>query len=255
MSSVNQFLKGLLVPMHGFFIVITSFQLFFLAIIPFWIAVFAAIYIAVTFWSRSSELLPLILHWVPGFAHFVDQIKIGEFSLFAALFQGLFWVFLVLFSLYFSYIVLCILGAPFYSLMVDRILFKKGIQPQIKNNFFRWLYTSLKMLIISFIKLLFFLVITALLFVVSFWSFGVMLVPLVVCLMIAYDCVDFSLECMNYSLTARWKYFRDHFALFSGLALSILLFSFIPGLFTLSLPFFIAGAAEAFAYLAKTEVV
>lgn len=255
MPSVNPFFKGLLVPMHGFFIVITSFQLFFLAILPFWIVVFVAIYMAVTFWSRSSELLPIILQWVPGFAHFVEQIKIGEFSLFAALFQGLFWVFLVLFSLYFSYIVLCLLGAPFYSLMVDRILLKKGIQPKIKNNFFRWLYTSLKMLIISLTKLIVFLVITAFLFVISFWSFGVMLVPLVVCLMIAYDCVDFSLECMNYSFTERWRYFRNHFSLFAGLALSILIFSFIPGLFTLSLPFFIAGAAEAFATLAKTEVV
>lgn len=250
MSGVGKFLRGFLIPFQGAFLVFTNLKLFLLAIIPFWIAVFLAIYLISTFWSQSVSLLPIVLSWVPGFATFVDQLKIGEFSLIAALFQGLFWVFLVLFSFYFSYIALCILGAPFYSLMADRILSRKGIQPHLKNNFIRWLYTSLRMLIISIVKLILFVALTSFLFIVSFWSFGLMLVPLVVCLMIAYDCIDFSLECMNYSFGQRWRYFQDHFSLFLGLALAILFFSFIPGLFTLTLPFFIAGGAEAFADLA-----
>lgn len=159
-------------------------------------------------------------------------------------------MFLVLFSLYFSYIVLCILGAPFYSLMADQILIRRGLQPHVKNNFLRWLYTSLRMFIISFVKLLLFMIVTAFLFVVSFWSFGFMLVPLVVCLMIAYDCIDFSLECMNYSFGQRWSYFQNHFPLFVGLATTVLLFSLLPLFFTICLPFFIAGAADAFAAIA-----
>ncbi len=251
MSSVSQFFRGLLIPIQGVFLIFTSFKLLLLAFIPFWLAVFAGIYCIYAFWSQTSSLLPFVVQWLPGFADFVAKLKIGEFSLFGAIFQGLFWVFLVLFSLYFSYIVLCILGAPFYSLMTDQILQRKGIQPGLKNNFVRWLYTSLKMFIITFVKLVLFMAITAFLFVVSFWSFGLMLVPLVVCLMIAYDCVDFSLECMNYSLRQRWDYFQSHFSLYLGLGLSILLFSLIPGFFTLCLPFFIAGAADAFASIAN----
>lgn len=247
MNSAMQFLRGFLVPFQGFFIVFTSLSIFLLAVIPFWIAVFLAFYFIYTFWSGSSWLLPFFLDWMPGFANFVEQIKIGEFSLFSAIFQGFFWVFLVLFSLYFSYMVLCLVGSPFYSLMADRILIRKGVQPKIKNNFARWLYTSIKMLIVSLLKMCFFMLITAALFVASFWSFGLMLLPFVVCLMIAYDCVDFSLECMNYTLRQRWKYFGNHFSFYLGLSFSILMFSFIPGLFTFCLPFFIAGGAEAFA--------
>lgn len=250
MNGVGKFFRGFLIPVQGVFLVFTNMRLFLLAIIPFWLAVFLAIYMIANFWSHSTSLMPFVMNWMPGFATFADQIKVGQFSLFAALFQGVFWVFLVLFALYFSYIVLSILGSPFYSLMADRILIRKGIQPHLKNNLIRWLYTSLRMFIISIVKLIFFVGLTSFLFVVSFWSFGLMLVPLVVCLMIAYDCIDFSLECMNYSFSQRWRYFNDHFSLFLGLALAILICSFIPGLFTISLPFFIAGGAEAFADLA-----
>jgi uncharacterized protein involved in cysteine biosynthesis len=246
---MGKFLKGFLVPIQGFFLVITNFKLFMLAIIPFWMAVFAAIYLIYNFWSNSQSVMLFFIDWLPGFNFFVEQIKGGEFSLFTALLQGLIWVFLILFSFYFSYIILCILGAPFYSLMADRILVSKGLALPVKNNLFRWLYTTLRMLMISLLKLIFFAFATGVLFVLSFWSFGIVLVPLVVCLMIAYDCIDFSLECMNLTIRQRWAYFKQNSSLFFGLAFAILIFSLIPGLFTISLPFFIAGGAEAYADL------
>lgn len=71
--------------------------------------------------------------------------------------------------------------------------------------------------------------------------------PFFLSLMMAYDCMDFSFECMTMSLRERIQYFFAHMSLFAGLALSVLVISVIPGLFTVALPFFIAGGAAAFA--------
>jgi uncharacterized protein involved in cysteine biosynthesis len=211
-----------------------------------------AVYLLLTLWSSSTSFMTMLIQWVPWLGEMM-QYRLGNVSLLGIIVQGLFWMFLILFTIYFSYLVLTILGAPFYSLIVDKILVRRGLRPPVQNNLLRWLYTTIKMLIINLLKLVLFMTITGLLFVVSFWSLGIMLVPLCVGCMIAYDCMDFSLECMNYSLRARWNYFCDHLSFFAGLVLVILFFSFIPGLFTISLPFFIAGGADAFASIAQTE--
>lgn len=252
MSSSSQFFKGLLIPFNGVYIVVTSFKLLMLALVPILLAVVAGIYLMVTLWSSSTSLMSLLLEWMPWLDQLL-QYRLGDISFLGIVFQGLFWMFMILFTIYFSYLVLIIIGAPFYSLLVDKILVRRGLQPPVQNNFIRWLYTSLKMFIITLFKLVIFMSATAILFVLSFWSLGVILVPLMVGFMIAYDCIDFSLECMNYSLKNRWNYFSSHMPFFSGLVVVILLFSFIPGLFTLSLPFFIAGGADAFASIAQSE--
>lgn len=252
MSSSTQFVKGLFIPFRGFYLIMTSFKLFMLALIPLLLAIGVGIFLLVSLWTNTSSFMELILEWAP-WLHQLMQFRIGEISLLGMVFQGLFWIFIILFTIYFSYLALMLIGAPFYSLLVDKILVRRGLQPPVHNNFIRWLYTSLKMLIITLFKLVIFMTATGLLFIVSFWSLGVILVPLLVGFMIAYDCIDFSLECMNYSLRKRWHYFTDHLSFFSGLALAILFFSFIPGLFTVSLPFFIAGGADAFASIAQSE--
>jgi uncharacterized protein involved in cysteine biosynthesis len=230
----------------------TSFKLFILALIPLLLAIAVGIFFLVSLWTSTGTFMEFILEWAP-WLHQMMQFRFGEISILGMVFQGLFWVFMILFAIYFSYLALIIIGAPFYSLLVDKILLQRGLQPPVQNNFIRWLYTSLKMLIVSLFKLVIFMTATGLLFIVSFWSLGVILVPLLVGFMIAYDCIDFSLECMNYSLRKRRQYFTDHLSFFSGLALAILFFSFIPGLFTISLPFFIAGGADAFASIAQSE--
>jgi uncharacterized protein involved in cysteine biosynthesis len=213
MSSSTHFVRGLFVPFRGFYIVITSLKLLALAFVPFLLAIVTGIYLLVSLWSSSTSFMSILLEWVP-WLHQLMQFRVADMSLLGVLFQGLFWMFVILFTIYFSYLVLIIMGAPFYSLLVDKILIRRGLQPPVQNNFIRWLYTTLKMLIITLLKLVIFMTATALLFVMSFWSLGVILVPLLVGFMIAYDCIDFSLECMNYSLRKRWSYFKGHMSFF-----------------------------------------
>ncbi|MCB9073840.1 MAG: EI24 domain-containing protein [Bdellovibrionaceae bacterium] len=241
------FVRGFGIPFKGALLVFTSFRLFLLAILPFWICFFSAIYFIWAFWNSSFSIVPYLMDWVPGLYRFTEKLKIGEFSLIAALAQGMFWFFLLIFVSYFSYVLLCIIGAPFYSLLADIILARKGLQLKVKNSFFRWLYTTIRMLIISVIKITFFMGLSFILFIISFFTFGMFIVPIFISLMVSYDCMDFSFECVTMSLRQRLAYFFDHFPLFLGLAMSILVVSIIPGLFTLILPFFIAGGANAFA--------
>ena len=88
----------------------------------------------------------VMIQWFPWLAQ-MAQYRIAEISLLGVIFQGLFWMFLILFTIYFSYLILTILGAPFCSLIVDKILVRRGLQPPVQNNLLRWLYTSLKMII------------------------------------------------------------------------------------------------------------
>lgn len=249
MNGAVKFFRGLSAPMKGMYLIFTSVPLFFLAAIPFWICVGVAFYGFFWFMKNPLAIAPLMLQWIPGLQSFVEHLKIGEFSLFDAVVQGMTWVFLIVVVAYFSYIVLTIVGAPFYSLMTDTILERKGVRPAGTNNFFRWLYTTLKMLMISVMKLVFFIAMAALLFMFSFIPAVMLLVPICMCLLIAYDCFDFSFECMTFSVRQRWNFFYQHFPAFAGLAVVILLVGSIPGVFSFLLPFFIAGGADLFADL------
>lgn len=244
---MNHFVRGFATPFRGMLLVFSSFRLLILAIIPFWLCFFSLIYFLWAMWNSSFSLVPYLMEWVPGLYSFTEKLKIGEFSFVAAVVQGTFWFFLLIFASYFSYVLLSIVGAPFYSLMADRVLMRRGVEVQVKNSFMRWLYSTLRMLIISLAKLFFFLGLSMILFVISFFTIGLLLVPVGLSLMMAYDCMDFSFECRTMSLKERIHYFFTHFALFAGLALAILVISVIPGLFTIALPFFIAGGAAAFA--------
>ncbi len=244
---MNHFVRGFAIPFRGMLLVFSSLRLLLLSVIPFWLCFFVFIYFLWTIWSSSFSIVPYLMEWVPGLYNFTEKLKIGEFSLIAAVVQGTFWFFLLIFASYFSYVLLCIVGAPFYSLMVDIVLMRRGVEVRVKNSFLRWLYSTLRMLIISLVKICFFLGLSMVLFVVSFFTIGMFLVPICLSIMMGYDCLDFSFECRTMSLKERLNYFLSHFSLFAGLALSILVISVIPGLFTMTLPFFIAGGAAAFA--------
>lgn len=244
---MTNFVRGFSIPFRGVLLVFSSIRLLMLAVLPFWLCLFGFMYGLWYVWNSSFTIVPHLMNWVPGLYNFTEKLKIGEFSLIAALIQGTFWFFLLIFASYFSYVVLCIVGAPFYSLMADRILLRRGVDAPVKNSFLRWLYSTLRMLIISIVKICFFLGLSVVLFVISFFTIGMLIVPLCLSVMMAYDCLDFSFECMTMSLRERIRYFFEHLSLFAGLALAILVISVIPGLFTFTLPFFIAGGAAAFA--------
>jgi uncharacterized protein involved in cysteine biosynthesis len=254
LNNAAKFFRGFISPFKGFTKVVSSGRLLFYALMPIWVCLFAVFYAFVKVWQNPPRLTPYLMDWVPGLFQFTEQLKIGQFSLMSAIFQGLFWVFIIIFLCYFSYILLSIVGAPFYSLLADHILRRKGALPPTHGGVLYWLYTTLKMLGLGLLKLGFFMFLGFLLLMFSFFPLGMILVPFLMALMIAFDCFDFSFECMNMSLPKRFRFFRTHLFAFVGLSLIIVIVGTIPGMFVLTLPFFIAGSADLFADLhAKSQ--
>jgi uncharacterized protein involved in cysteine biosynthesis len=252
MNSPAKFVRGLAVPFRGFKIVVTSLRLMVLSAIPVWICIGSIVALIWWFYSHPFEVLPYAIQWIPGLQSFVDNLNIGRFSIVDAILQGFFWVFLILFASYFSYILLSLIGAPFYSMMANIVLARKQVEPP-RIGFLRWVVVTVKMLSISLFKLILFVGVGGALFFFSFLPAGMLFAPIIMCLMISFDCFDFSFEAMTFSIHQRWRFFYEHMPAFLGLAMIILIVGTIPGMFSLFLPLFIAGGADLFADLHKAS--
>ncbi|MBY0316600.1 MAG: hypothetical protein K2Q26_13840 [Bdellovibrionales bacterium] len=247
MSSLAQFITGLLSPIKGMLLVFSRLKWFILAVIPFWIFVGLMIYSIVHFFQSGATLMQLAFNYLPWLVSFSDQIKMGDISLFTAIFQGVFWFFVFMFFSYFSYLVLSVTGAPFYVLLSGSILVSKGVRTQDTTGVWHWFATTCRMLILGLAKMSIFVLISAVLFFLAMIPVFTIFVPFFFCMMIAFDCTDFSFENMGYTLRQRWQFFWSRSPLFLGMSLPILIAGSVPGLFVFTLPFFIAGAADAFA--------
>jgi uncharacterized protein involved in cysteine biosynthesis len=138
--------------------------------------------------------------------------------------------------------------------MANIVLARKQVEPP-KIGFFKWVFVTMKMLSISILKLIFFIGVGGALFFFSFVPAGMLFAPIIMCLMISFDCFDFSFEAMTFSIRQRWSFFYNHMPAFLGLAMIILIVGTIPGMFSLFLPLFIAGGADLFADLHKASEV
>lgn len=247
MNSFALFITGVFSPAKGALLVFSRLRWFVLAVIPFWLCFAFAIYAVVNFWSSSTSLMQMAFNTLPWLVSFSDQIKLGNISLFTAFFQGVFWFFLLVFVSYFSYILLSVIGAPFYSILSNSILVSKGVRTAESTGVLHWLGMNLRLLFLGILKITFFLIASVGLFFMAMVPLFTVFVPFIFCMMISYDCLDFSFEGMGYTLTQRLRFFKNRFPLFLGMSIPILVAGSVPGLFALTLPFFIAGATDAFA--------
>lgn len=247
MNSFSLFISGFFSPVKGVMTVFSRWRWFVLAILPFWICLTVAVVLLFQFWGSSFSLTQLAFAYLPWLSSFADQIKIGNISLITALFQGVFWFFTLVFISYFSYLLLSVVGAPFYSLMASSILVARGIRTSETTGFWHWVLTTFRLFLLSVFKLSLFIGLTIVLILLAFIPLFTVFVPFLFCLMIAYDCMDFAFENMAMGLGARWRFFKKNFALFFGMSFPILMTGSVPGLFVFLLPFFIAGAVDAFA--------
>lgn len=249
MTDGHKFFKGVFVPLKGATLVLSSFKFMLYAAIPFWLSLVLGIYTLIKLWTSGGIVINELYGKFPVVKTIADYTKIAEYSLAEGFFQIFFWLVLIILIAYFSYLLLTILGAPFYALLSEGILRQQGAKPFSALGFNHWLKVTMKMFLINCTKMILFLIIATALLVLSFVPGLVLIVPLVACLMISFDCMDFSFECMTFSFKDRISFFQKHLVAFFGLSLTIFAIGVIPGLFTLTLPFFIAGGAELFARL------
>ena len=136
------------------------------------------------------------------------------------------------------------LASPFNSLLAEKALVYFGAKEDKPFEMSLWLRTTLKMAVIGMVRSAILLIFGALLFLLSFVPVLHLPILFVGFFIMSTDCLDYSLETLEYDLKGRFRYYFQHFPQISGFATALGLTFLVPGLSFLLMPAAIAGAAH-----------
>lgn len=241
-THAHGFGQGFLSPIRGLELIASNRRVRRLAIVPF--ALTFLVFIAGVFLG-----LPFIVHLIPFIAQ--NGVNAIGFATGSFGFIAMYWLVTVLawpvaaFALLFVlFLISRLLATPFYSLLAERVLIERKLKPDDPFALSVWLRTLVPLMIVAIVKTVLFLIVGAMLFVLSFipglgavTAFGFLL-------MAAFDVVDLSMEAMQMSLGERLKLFASEIPAFSGLAAAMGLVFLLPGLNFFLFPAAVAGGSE-----------
>lgn len=138
---------------------------------------------------------------------------------------------------YLAYLIHIILCGPFYSLLAERALHDLGKRNKNKFSF------SLHVIVASIAKAALFFTVGIMIVLFSFIPLINFVGVAIALLILAFDTMDYSFEAMGMNLRQRLSYFRRHIPQWLGMAISLALTLFVPGLTLLILPGAVVGAA------------
>jgi CysZ protein len=150
----------------------------------------------------------------------------------------------VVVTFYFGFLLSTIIASPFNSILAEKTLAYKNSHLEKPINFSRWLKITLRQLSISLVRALIFAFIGLIIFVFSFVPLLNFLAAFAAFLIVAFDCIDYGMEVKLMGLKSRLAYFRQHFSVFSGMAMMLGLTLMVPGLTLILLPCAVVGAAD-----------
>jgi uncharacterized protein involved in cysteine biosynthesis len=137
-----------------------------------------------------------------------------------------------------------VLASPFNAVLSEKILIKNQVLDPRSIRLGTWVLISVRMFLITLAESFVFLILGCFLFFFSFIP-GLNIVSAFCALLIlAFDCMDYTFENLQFPLRVRMQLFREHFSFFSGLACCLGLTLFIPGLNFLVFPCAVAGCAD-----------
>lgn len=156
----------------------------------------------------------------------------------------LLWPVMLIVLLYILLLATKVIGAPFHALLAERILIEEGVIMDRPFNFGEWMKLTLKMLWVSLIKVAIFVVVGAVLFLVSFFPGLNLIASFAALLLVAFDLADYSFEALQLGFRDRVRFFRVNLSAFAGLAAAMGLIFFVPGLNFFLFPASVAGASD-----------
>lgn len=227
---MSDFWGGLLVWINGWKFILRHRSLMAFAAIPFLISLVSAV-AAVWLISIYYPILmnSLVLSWLGA----IQSVWL------TLLIKPLIWIgglLVTLVILYGVYVLHAIVAQPFYSVLAEKTLKLAGRKPPMHLPLGAMLKTSV-------IKGFIFLTAGVLLFFCSFIP-GLNVIAIFMTLMlVAYDCLDYSLEARGLGLRSRFGYAFRHFARWAGVAAGLALTLLLPGLTLLVIPGAVVGAA------------
>lgn len=136
------------------------------------------------------------------------------------------------------------IASPFNSLLAEKALVYFGAKEEAPFNFKQWLRVTLKMAAVGMIRSAILLALGCLLFLLSFIPFLHLPILFIGFFIISTDCLDYSLESMEYKLRDRFRYYTKHFTSISGFSAGLGLTFLLPGLSFFLMPAAIIGAAH-----------
>ena len=140
-------------------------------------------------------------------------------------------------ALYVSFLLHAFLAVPFYSMLAEKTLRQLGLPTQSG-------WSSLwRMFRVSAIKALLLLIMGVFLFVLSFVPVLNVAAMLMALMVMAFDCVDYSFECLGYGLSRRLSYLVRERNQWLGMATALALTLLLPGLTLLITPGAVVGGA------------
>lgn len=236
---LDSFYVGLKAPLKGAELIFSKPRIRHAAIVPFFI-------VMVTYVIGAFLGLPSLFHFIPWLANMAIATAGLTKATFGAKF--LYYILIIIavpvgtFSLFFAlYLVSQFMAAPFYAILVDRVLIESGLKSDQPFDLLVWIKTSTHLLAVSFSKILIFGLFGLILLVLSLLPGFGLLSAFGFLLMTAYDVVDLSLEGIGMGLRKRISFFRSEFPTFMGLALTLGLVFLIPGLNFFLFPASISG--------------
>ncbi|MEM7646066.1 MAG: EI24 domain-containing protein [Pseudomonadota bacterium] len=242
---LDRIAMGVSAPLSGLQILLSTRRLFILSIFPILLGLGLIIF---GFLVAAQFLGPWLTSWLSEIAWLqASQWLLPIVSTVLALFG---WLAFSLANFLFGYLLMVILGGPFYSMMAEHQFRMEQPHFEPRNHIgliLKMLYWSLlKVLLFTFIGIFCFFL--AFIPVVNFFS------SFLVFSLIAFDCMDYAFEVDQKSLASRIRFFFTHIWEFIGLSLAIIGTSFVPGSFFVLLPAFICGATKMYIQLQEEAV-
>lgn len=136
------------------------------------------------------------------------------------------------------------LASPFNALLAEKALVYYGAKPEAPFAMNKWLRTTLKMAAVGMIRSAILLTFGVLLFILSFVPVLHLPILFIGFFIMSTDCLDYSLETLEYDLQGRFRYYFQNFPQISGFATALGLTFMVPGLSFFLMPAAIAGAAH-----------
>ncbi len=143
-----------------------------------------------------------------------------------------------------SFILANILNIPMNTRLCEKFLKKEFDWQAPSKNMREYVKTFVYFLLIGIVKTLLIFILGILAFVLSFLPFLSLIAAAMGMLILAFDCSDITFEIKEMGLKQRWQFFSRFKLEFLGFALGIGLFSLIPGLNFILLPFIVLGASQ-----------
>ncbi len=234
---MKDFTLGLTAWLVGWKTILLKRQLMAVAMIPFMISFIAAVgmvamisvYYPIVFNSQALLFATYMPKLVFDILYYPLMIAIG--------------IVIVLGLLYFVYILHALIATPFYSLLAERTLQMHGKGVENFTSWRQWSRHLVTMLRISLVKGLVLVFLGVFLFIASFIPVVNILAIAVTLLLLAFDCIDYSLEARRMRLRERIRYVFQHKAQWAGMATGLALTLLLPGLTLLVIPGAVCGAA------------